>query len=96
MEKFKNFWNKKNGYKNLARKTVIAPTPYFIIQRSATIRFDTVLRIFIVLDIPINSIYKDNSYEDMETLTKLFSDKDWPDDQHRKEGLLLRPHLKDH
>ncbi len=63
--------------KELARKTGIAPTTlYSIIQRDAAIRFDTALRISNILDIPINSICKDNPYNDMETLPKLPSDKD--------------------
>ncbi len=63
--------------KELARKTGVAPTTlYSIIQRDAAIRFDTALRISNILDIPINSICKDNPYEDMETLPKLPSDKE--------------------
>ena len=63
--------------KELARKADIAPTTlYSIIQRDAAIRFDTALRISNILDIPINSICKDNPYEDMETLPKLPSDKE--------------------
>lgn len=63
--------------KELARKAGIAPTTlYSIIQRDAAIRFDTALRISNILDIPINSICKDNPYDDMETLPKLPSDKD--------------------
>ena len=61
--------------KELARKTGIAPTTiYSIIQRDAAIRFDTALRISNILDIPINSICKDNPYDDMESLPKLPSD----------------------
>ena len=63
--------------KELARKTGIAPTTlYSIIQRDTAIRFDTALRISNILDIPINSICKDNPYEDIETLPKLPSDKE--------------------
>ena len=69
--------NKGMTVKELARKTGIAPTTlYSIIQRDAAIRFDTALRISNILDIPINSICKDNPYDDMETLPKLPSDKD--------------------
>ena len=61
--------------KELAIKAGIAPTTiYSIIQRDAAIRFDTALRISNILDIPINSICKDNPYEDMETLPKLPND----------------------
>ena len=61
--------------KELAIKAGIAPTTiYSIIQRDAAIRFDTALRISNILDIPINSICKDNPYEDMETLPKLPKD----------------------
>lgn len=61
----------------MARKTGLAlATLYSVIQRDAAIRFDTTLRISNVLDIPINSICKGNPYEDMETLPKLFSDKE--------------------
>ena len=63
--------------KELARKTGIAPTTlYSIIQRDTVIRFDTVLRISNILDIPINSICKDNPYDDIETLPKLPSDRE--------------------
>ena len=63
--------------KELARKTEIAPTTlYSIIQRDAAIRFDTALRISNIIDIPINSICKNNPCKDMETLPKLFSDKE--------------------
>ena len=63
--------------KEFARKTGITPaTLYSIIQRDTAIRFDTALRISYVLDIPINSICKDNPYEDTETLPKLPSDKE--------------------
>ena len=58
--------------KELARKTGIAPTTlYSIIQRNTAIRFDTALLISNPLDIPINSICKDNPYDDMEALPKL-------------------------
>lgn len=69
--------NKGMTVKELARKTHIAPTTiYSIIQRDAAIRFDTALRISNILDIPINSICKDNPYDDMATLPKLPSDKE--------------------
>lgn len=69
--------NKGMTVKELARKTGIAPTTlYSIIQRDTAIRFDTALRISNILDIPINSICKDNPYDDMETLPKLPSDKE--------------------
>ena len=62
--------------KELARKTGIAPTTlYSIIKRDTVIRFGTALRISNILDIPINSICKDNPYDDMETLPKLPSDR---------------------
>ena len=61
--------------KELARRAGIAPTTiYSIIQRDAAIRFDTALKISNILDIPINSICKDNPYDDMETLPELPSD----------------------
>ena len=61
--------------KDLALKTGIAPTTlYSIIQRDTAIRFDTALRISNILDVPINSICKDNPYDDMETLPKLPKD----------------------
>ena len=61
----------------MARKTGIAlATLCSIIQRDVAIRFDTALRISNVLDNPINSICKDNPYEDMATLPKLPSDKE--------------------
>ena len=51
-KKLKNLLDEKGmTVKELARKTGIAPTTlYFIIQRDAAIRFDTVLRISNVLD----------------------------------------------
>ena len=49
--------------KELAKKAGIAPTTlYSIIQRDTAIRFDTALKISNILDIPINSICKDNPY----------------------------------
>lgn len=58
--------------KELARKAGIAPTTlYSIIQRDTAIRFDTALKISNILDIPINSICKDNPYDDIETLPVL-------------------------
>lgn len=55
--------------KELARKAGIAPTTiYSIIQRDTAIRFDTALKISNILDIPIDSICKDNPYDDIETL----------------------------
>lgn len=63
--------------KELARKAGIAPTTiYSIIQRDTAIRFDTALRISNILDIPIDSICKDNPYNDMETLPALPSDNE--------------------
>ena len=63
--------------KELAKKAGIAPTTlYSIIQRDTAIRFDTALKISNILNIPINSICKDNPYEDMETLPKLPKDKE--------------------
>ena len=63
--------------KELAKKAGIAPTTlYSIIQRDTAVRFDTALKISNILNIPINSICKDNPYEDMETLPKLPKDKE--------------------
>ena len=63
--------------KELAKKAGIAPTTiYSIIQRDTAVRFDTALRISNILDIPINSIWKDNPYDDIETLPSLPSDSD--------------------
>jgi len=63
--------------KELAKKAGIAPTTlYSIIQRDTAIRFDTALKISNILNIPINSICKDNPYEDIETLPKLPKDKE--------------------
>ncbi|MDE5818980.1 MAG: helix-turn-helix transcriptional regulator [Lachnospiraceae bacterium] len=61
--------------KELILKAKIASTtPYSIIQRDASIRFDTAIRISNILDIPISSICKDNPYDDIETLPALPSD----------------------
>lgn len=63
--------------KELAKKAGIAPTTlYSIIQRDTAIRFDTALRISHILNIPINSICKDNPYEPGETLPQLPSDNE--------------------
>ena len=63
--------------KELAKKAGIAPTTiYSIIQRDTAVRFDTALRISNILDIPINSICKDNPYDDIETLPPLPSDSE--------------------
>ncbi len=63
--------------KELAKKAGIAPTTlYSIIQRDTAIRFDTALKISNILDIPINSICKDNPYASGETLPKLPADKE--------------------
>lgn len=63
--------------KELAKKAGIAPTTlYSIIQRDTAIRFDTALKISNILDIPINSICKNNPYDSGETLPKLPSDKE--------------------
>ena len=62
--------------KELAKKAGIAPTTlYSIIQRDTAVRFDTALKISNILDIPINSICKDNPYDDIETLPMLPPDK---------------------
>ena len=61
--------------KELALKAKIALTTlYSIIQRDTAIRFDTALRIANILDIPIDSICKDNPYDDIETLPTLPSE----------------------
>ena len=63
--------------KELAKKADIAPTTlYSIIQRDTAIRFDTALKISNILDIPINSICKDNPYDSGESLPKLPSDRE--------------------
>lgn len=63
--------------KELAKKVGIAPTTlYSIIQRDTAVRFDTVLKISHILNIPINSICKDNPYEPGETLPALPSDNE--------------------
>ena len=63
--------------KELAKNAGIAPTTlYSIIQRDTSIRFDTALRISNILDIPINSICKDNPYEPGETFPKLPKDRE--------------------
>ena len=60
-----------------AKKVGIAPTTlYSIIQRDTAVRFDTALKISHILNIPINSICKDNPYEPGETLPILPSDNE--------------------
>ena len=63
--------------KELAKKAGIAPTTlYSIIQRDTAVRFDTALKISHILNIPINSICKDNPYDTGETLPTLPSDNE--------------------
>ncbi|MBR4026442.1 MAG: helix-turn-helix transcriptional regulator [Lachnospiraceae bacterium] len=58
--------------KQLARKTGIAPTTlYSIVQRDASVRYDSAIKIAGFLDIPISAICKDNPYDDIETLPEL-------------------------
>ena len=68
---------KEMTVKELAKKAGIAPTTlYSIIQRDTAIRFDTALKISNILNIPINSICKDNPYDPGETLPILPSDNE--------------------
>ncbi len=69
----KDILDKKNmTVKDLARKAKIAPTTlYSIIQRDTAIRFDTALKIANILDVPVDSLCKDNPYEETETLPVL-------------------------
>lgn len=63
--------------KELALKAKIAPrTLYSIIQRDTTIRFTTALRISNILNISIDSICKDNPYDNIKTLPALPSDSE--------------------
>ena len=58
--------------KKLARCAGIATTTInSIIQRDAAIRSDATLKISHIIDIPINSICKNNPYDDMETFPEL-------------------------
>ena len=76
--------------KELARKTGIALTTiYSIIQRDAAIRFDTALRISNILDIPINSICKDNPYDGYGNSAKAAIRQGSPYGRHRKESLFF-------
>lgn len=71
--------------KELARRAGIAPTTiYSIIQRDAAIRFDTAFKISNILEIPINSICKNNPYDDIETLPELTSYNDRISDSYKK------------
>ncbi len=55
--------------KDLSRKTGIAATTlYSIIQRDASVRYDSAIKIAGILDIPINAICKDNPYDDTVSL----------------------------
>ena len=55
--------------KDLSRKTGIAATTlYSIVQRDASVRYDSAIKIAGILDIPINAICKDNPYDNDETL----------------------------
>ena len=52
-----------------SRKTGIAATTlYSIVQRDASVRYDSTIKIAGILDIPINAICKDNPYDNDETL----------------------------
>ena len=58
--------------KDLSRKTGIAATTlYSIVQRDTSVRYDSAIKIAGILDIPINSICKDNPYDETETLPEL-------------------------
>lgn len=73
-QNLKNFLDEKNmTVKGLARKVHIAPTTlYSIIQRDSPIRFDLALKISNILDVPIESLCKDNPYDEMgEAMPKL-------------------------
>ena len=61
--------------KELSRQTGIAATTlYSIIQRDASVRYDFALRISNVLDIPINSICKENPYDQEESYPGLLNE----------------------
>ena len=77
-QNLKNILDEKGmTVKELAKKVGIAPTTlYSIIQRDTAVRFDTALKISHILNIPINSIGKDNPYEPGETLPQLPSDNE--------------------
>ena len=77
-QNLKNILDEKGmTVKELAKKVGIAPTTlYSIIQRDTAVRFDTALKISHILNIPINSICKDNPYEPGETLPMLLSDNE--------------------
>ena len=77
-QNLKNILDEKGmTVKELAKKVGIAPTTlYSIIQRDTAVRFDTALKISHILNIPINSICKDNPYEPGETLPILPSDNE--------------------
>ena len=77
-QNLKNILDEKGmTVKELAKKVGIAPTTlYSIIQRDTAVRFDTALKISHILNIPINSICKDNPYEPGETLPQLPSDNE--------------------
>lgn len=58
--------------KDLSRKTGIAATTlYSIVQRDTSVRYDSAIKIAGILDIPINSICKDNPYNETKTLPEL-------------------------
>lgn len=77
-QNLKNILDEKGmTVKELAKKVGIAPTTlYSIIQRDTAVRFDTALKISHILNIPINSICKDNPYKPGETLPILPSDNE--------------------
>lgn len=64
----------KMTVKELSRYTGIsAATLYSIIKRDSPVRYDFALRISNVLDIPIDSICKDNPYSEGNTFPPLLS-----------------------
>ena len=77
-QNLKNILDEKGmTVKEVAIKAGVAPTTlYSIIQRDTAVRFDTALKISHILNIPINSICKDNPYKPGETLPQLPSDKE--------------------
>ena len=75
--KLKEYLDAKGAnVRRIAKATGIsATTLYSIIQRDTAIRFDTALRIANILDVPVDSLCKDNPYDGTETLPVLRESK---------------------
>lgn len=77
--------------KELSRKTGIAATTlYSIVQRDASVRYDSAIKIAGILNIPISAICKDNPYDDAETLPELKTGLGLSESQYKQSHISYR------